>query len=103
MSTSQQVAGIDANGKPIKTNVQSVNKTVVPNPRAEQAKGNEEQLKIYNAQLDELRNDKKNIDKTVREDFSKRPTDSSKNWKRHWLLCLKVRYLSLSTLYYLCS
>lgn len=74
VSTSQQVAGIDANGKPIKTNVQSVNKTVVPNPRAEQAKGNEEQLKIYNAQLDELRNDKKNIDKTVREDFSKRPT-----------------------------
>ena len=39
VSTSQQVAGIDANGKPIKTNVQSVNKTVVPNPRAEQAKG----------------------------------------------------------------
>lgn len=74
VSTHQQVAGVDTNGKPIKTSVQSVNRTVVPNPRAEQAKGNEEQLKIYNFQLDELRNDKKDIDKTVREEFTKRPT-----------------------------
>ena len=53
--------------------VQNVNKTVVPNPRAEQAKGNEEQLKIYNQQLEQLRLDKKDIDKSTRKEINERP------------------------------
>lgn len=74
VSSSEQVAGMSADGKPIKTTVQSVNKTVVPNPRIAQAQGNEEQIKIYTAQLEQLRLDKKNIDKTTREEISQRPT-----------------------------
>lgn len=74
VSSSEQVAGMSADGKPIKTTVQSVNKTVVPNPRIAQAQGNEEQIGIYNAQLEQLRLEKRNIDKTTREEISKRPT-----------------------------
>lgn len=74
VSTSEQVAGIGEDGKPIKTKVQSVNKTIVPNPRIAQAQGNEEQLKLYAEQLEELRRDKKDIDKTTREEFKNRPT-----------------------------
>lgn len=74
VSTSEQVAGIGEDGKPIKTTVQSVNKTIVPNPRIAQAQGNEEQLKLYAEQLEELRRDKKDIDKTTREEFKNRPT-----------------------------
>ena len=74
VSSSEQVAGMDADGKPVKTTVQSVNKTVVPNPRIAQAQGNEEQIKIYTEQLEQLRLDKKDIDKITREEISKRPT-----------------------------
>lgn len=74
VSTNEQVAGVDETGNPIKTKTQSVNKTVVPNPRAAQAEGNEEQLKIYNQQLEQLRNDKKNIDETTRAEIQSRPT-----------------------------
>ncbi len=73
-SSSEQVAGTDADGKPIKTTVHSVNKTVVPNARIEQAKGNEDQIKIYTEQLEQLRLDKKDIDKTTRDDINSRPT-----------------------------
>lgn len=74
VSSSEQVAGMSEDGKPIKTTVQSVNKTVVPNPRIAQAQGNEEQIKIYTAQLEQLRLDKKDIDKTTRDEINSRPT-----------------------------
>lgn len=73
ISSSEQVAGITKEGKPIKTTVQSVNKTVVPNPLIAQAQGNEEQIKIYTAQLEQLRLDKRDIDKTTREEITNRP------------------------------
>lgn len=74
VSTSEQVAGTEANGNVRKVKVHNVNKTVVPNPRAEQAKGNEQQLKIYNQQLETLRNNKKDIDKSTRDEIQARPT-----------------------------
>ena len=74
VSTSEQVAGLDADGKPVKTRVQSVNKTAVANPRIAQAQGNEEQIKIYTEQLEKLRLDKKNIDKDTRSEINSRPT-----------------------------
>lgn len=74
VSTQQLPAGVDADGKPIVTTTRSVNKTVVPNPRIAQAEGNEAQLKIYAEQLEQLRQDKKNVEKTTREKISKRPT-----------------------------
>lgn len=73
VSTSEQVAGVGADGKPIKTQVRSVNKIVVPNPRIAQAQGNEEQLKIYNEQLDKLRLEKKNVHETVIKEVKNRP------------------------------
>lgn len=74
VSSAEQVAGVSSDGKPIKTTVQSVNKTIVPNPRIAQAQGNEEQIKIYTAQLEQLRLDKKDIDKTTRDEICSRPT-----------------------------
>ncbi len=74
MSSSEQIAGMGEDGKPIKTTVQSVNKTIVPNPRIAQAQGNEEQIKIYTEQLEQLRLDKKDIDKTTRDEINSRPT-----------------------------
>lgn len=74
VSTSEQVAGLSEDGKPIKTKVQSINKTVVPNPRIAQAQGNEEQIKIYAEQLEQLRLEKKDIDKKTREEINARPT-----------------------------
>lgn len=74
VSSSEQVAGMSDDGKPIKTTVQSVNKTVVPNPRIAQAQGNEEQIKIYTEQLEQLRLDKKDIDKKTRDEINGRPT-----------------------------
>lgn len=74
VSSSEQVAGMSDDGKPIKTTVQSVNKTVVPNPRIAQAQGNEEQIKIYTEQLEQLRLDKKDIDNKTRDEINGRPT-----------------------------
>lgn len=65
VSTQEQIAGVDSEGKPIKESVRSVNKTVVPNPRLEQAQGNAEQLKIYEEQLEQLRLEKRDIDKKI--------------------------------------
>lgn len=73
VSSSEQVAGVNADGLPVKTKVQSINKTVVPNVNIARAQGNEEQIKIYTEQLEQLRLDKKDIDKTTREEISKRP------------------------------
>ncbi len=73
VSTSQG-PGYDAQGNPTTKTYQSVNKTVVPNPRIEQAKGNEEQIKLYSQQLEQLRLDKKNIASTVIEEIKSRPT-----------------------------
>lgn len=74
VSTSEQVAGVSDDGTPIKTKVQSVNKTIVPNPRIAQAQGNEEQIKIYASQLEQLRLDKRDIDKTTRDEINGKPT-----------------------------
>lgn len=74
VSTSEQVAGMSEDGKPVKTSVKSINKTVIPNPRIAQAQGNEEQIKIYTDQLEQLRLDKRDIDKNTREEFRSRPT-----------------------------
>ena len=74
VSSSEQVVGMSEDGKPIKTTVQNVNKTIVPNPRIAQAQGNEEQIKIYTEQLEQLRLDKKDIDKTTRDEINSRPT-----------------------------
>ena len=65
VSTQEQVVGVDENGKPKKVRTQSVSTVVMANPLAEQLKANNEQIQIYANQLEQLRQDKKNILETT--------------------------------------
>ena len=65
VSTQEQVVGVDENGKPKKVRTQSVSTVVMANPLAEQMKANNEQIQIYANQLEQLRQDKKNILETT--------------------------------------
>ena len=65
VSTQEQVVGMDENGKPKKVRIQSVSTVVMANPLAEQMKANNEQIQIYANQLEQLRQDKKNILETT--------------------------------------
>ena len=65
VSTQEQVVGVDENGMPKKVRTQSVSTVVMANPLAEQMKANNEQIQIYANQLEQLRQDKKNIQETT--------------------------------------
>ena len=65
VSTQEQVVGVDENGKPKKVRTQSISTVVMANPLAEQMKANNEQIQIYANQLEQLRQDKKNILETT--------------------------------------
>ena len=65
VSTQEQVVGVDENGKPKKVRTQSVSTVVMANPLAEQMRANNEQIQIYANQLEQLRQDKKNILETT--------------------------------------
>lgn len=65
VSTQEQVVGMDENGKPKKVKTQSVSTVVMANPLAEQMMANNEQIQIYANQLEQLRQDKKNILETT--------------------------------------
>ena len=68
VTTQEQVIGVDAEGKPIKTKNQTVNSVVMANPLAEQLRANNDQIQIYSNQLEQLRLDKKDIEKNSREE-----------------------------------
>ena len=70
--TQEQVVGVDEDGKPKKVRTQSVNKVTMANPLAEQLKANNEQIQIYANQLEQLRQDKKDIAKTTTDEVSQR-------------------------------
>lgn len=74
VSTQEQIVGVDENGKPKRVKTQSVNIVTLANPLAEQLKANNDQIQIYSNQLEQLRQDKKVVEKTVREEFNKRPS-----------------------------
>ena len=65
VSTQEQIVGVDENGNPKKVRTQSVSTVVMANPLAEQMKANNEQIQIYANQLEQLRQDKKNILETT--------------------------------------
>ena len=65
VSTQEQVVGVDENGMPKKVRTQSVSTVVMANPLAEQMKANNEQIQIYANQLEQLRQDKKDILETT--------------------------------------
>lgn len=66
VSTQEQVIGLDENGKPQKVKTQTVNSVTMANPLAEQLKANNEQIQIYVNQLEQLRQEKKDVEETVR-------------------------------------
>lgn len=72
ISTQEQVVGVDENGKPKKVRTQTVNTVTLANPLAEQLKANNDQIQIYSNQLEQLRQDKKEVAETVRTEISQR-------------------------------
>lgn len=72
VSTQEQVIGMDENGRPKKVKVQSVNTVTMANPLAEQLKANNDQIQIYSNQLEQLRQDKKDIAQKTTEEVSQR-------------------------------
>lgn len=72
VSTQEQVVGLDENGKPKKVKTQTVNTVTLANPLAEQLKANNDQIQIYSTQLEQLRQDKKEVAEKVREEISQR-------------------------------
>ena len=72
VSTQEQVVGFDDKGKPQKVKTQTVNTVTLANPLAEQLKANNDQIFIYSNQLEQLRQDKKNVADNVRKEMNLR-------------------------------
>ena len=71
VSTQEQVV-IGEDGQPKKVRTQSVSTVTMANPLAEQLKANNEQIQIYANQLEQLRQDKKDIAETTTKEVSER-------------------------------
>lgn len=72
VSTQEQIVGVDEKGKPQKVETQTVNTVTLANPLAEQLKANNDQILIYSTQLEQLRQDKKEVADKVREEMNQR-------------------------------
>ena len=72
VTTQEQIIGVDEDGKPQKVKTQTVNTVTMANPLAEQLKANNDQIQIYSTQLEQLRQDKKEVAKTVRAEVGQR-------------------------------
>ena len=73
VSTNRTNVGKDENGNPIFQTSTIVNKKKMPNPLAEQLKANNEQIQVYIDQLEQLRQDKKDIADKVTKEIKARP------------------------------
>ena len=72
VTTQEQIIGVDEDGKPQKVKTQTVNTVTLANPLAEQLKANNDQIQIYSTQLEQLRQDKKEVAETVRAEVGQR-------------------------------
>ena len=70
--TSQEQVVMGEDGTPKKIKTQSVNTVTMANPLAEQLKANNEQIQIYSNQLEQLRQDKKDIAQTTTAEVNQR-------------------------------
>lgn len=70
--TTQEQVVMGEDGAPKKVKTQSVNSVTMVNPLAEQLKANNEQIQIYSNQLEQLRQDKKDIVQTTTAEVSQR-------------------------------
>ena len=73
VTTDTRMVGRDENGKPIYEKTTTVNKRKMPNPLAAQLNANNEQIKIYQNQLEQIRQDKKDISIKVGNEIDSRP------------------------------
>ena len=73
VSTAEQVAGVDDHGNLKRVKVRNTEVVNIPNPLTEQLKSNNSQIEIYQNQLEQLRQDKKNIAEKVTKEISVRP------------------------------
>lgn len=72
VTTQEQIIGVDEEGNPQKVKTQTINTVTLANPLAEQLKANNDQIQIYSTQLEQLRQDKKEVAETVRAEVGQR-------------------------------
>jgi hypothetical protein len=73
VSTTEQAVGLDENGNPKKVRVRNTDVVNIPNPLTGQLKANNDQILIFQNQLEQLRQDKKEIAGKVTEEIHARP------------------------------
>lgn len=73
VSTTEQIVGVDENGNPKKVNNRSTEIVNIPNPLTGQLNANNEQIQLYQNQLEQLRQDKKEIAEKVTVEIHSRP------------------------------
>ena len=73
VSTTEQTVGLDENGNPKKVRNRSTDIVNIPNPLTGQLKANNDQIQLYQNQLEQLRQDKKEIAGKVTEEVHSRP------------------------------
>ena len=72
-STIEQAIGVDENGNPRKVRNRSIEIVNIPNPLTGQLNANNEQIQLYQNQLEQLRQDKKEIAGKVTDEIHSRP------------------------------
>ena len=72
VSTQEQVIGVDEDGKPKKVKTQKVETVTFANPLSNQLEASNDQIQIYSTQLEQLRQDKKEVAETVRIEINQR-------------------------------
>lgn len=73
VTTDTKIVGRDENGKPIYEKSTIVNRRKMPNPQVAQLNANNEQILLYQKQLEEIRQDKKDISIKINEEVDSRP------------------------------
>lgn len=73
VSTVEQTVGVDENGNPKKVKNHSTEIVNIPNPLTGQLNANNEQIQLYQNQLEQLRQDKKEIAGKVTDEVHSRP------------------------------
>ncbi len=73
VSTTEQSAGLDEKGNPKKVRTRSTEIVNIPNPLTGQLNANNEQIQLYQNQLERLRQDKKEIAEKVTDEIHSRP------------------------------
>lgn len=73
VSTTEQTIGFDEDGKPRKVRNRSTDVVNIPNPLTGQLNANNEQIQLYQNQLEQLRKDKKEIAGKVADEVHVRP------------------------------